>query len=324
MPQFKQATARAFANIALCKYWGKRGNDNGPDTPSISLALQRLETTTTVRLRSSGRDVIKLNGKRPSRAVRQRLVEYLDRWREAGLLASGVRIESGNRFPTAAGLASSASGYAALATALAAVSSNGLSEDEISRWARRGSGSAARSVTGGMSELDAGSNPAAQLITPARDVPWGMVLAIVDAPAKQVSSREGMRLSQDTSPYYRKWVLTDRFHYRQIYRAIQRWDLTAAGGAVEANALAMHACMLATSPPLLYWAPGTLALLQAVRHWRKSGLEVYATIDAGPHVALLCALADLQRVAARARRVAGVVQALPSMPGGAAAIIDTA
>ncbi len=318
----RQATARAYANIALCKYWGKRGQDNGPATPSISLALEQLATTTSVTRSTRAADQVLLNGQAVGSADRARLVSYLNRWRQAGLLQGKVRVETANQFPTASGLASSASGFAALATALNALAETPLGPADLSRWARRGSGSAARSIPGGLARLDAGANPAAELIAPAEDVPWGMVLVLVDAPPKDVSSRRGMELSRATSPYYRAWLQAAAYHYRALFPALCAWDLATAGPLIEANALAMHACMLATVPPLVYWAPATIAVLQALPRWRARGQQVFATIDAGPHLGLIAPREDLNRLAGQARRISGVVQAIPSNPGGAAVVLD--
>jgi diphosphomevalonate decarboxylase len=316
-----QASARAYANIALCKYWGKRGNDNGPATPSISLALEQLATYTTVTRSRRTADQVRLNGKPATSDARARVVNYLDRWRNAGLLVGQVRVETENRFPTASGLASSASGFAALATALNALAGGPLDAAELSCWARCGSGSAARSIPGGLASLAAGVNPAAELLTPAADVPWGMVLAIVDAPPKDTSSRLGMAQTASTSPYYRAWLKTAAQHYHELRAALVDWDLATAGPLIEANALAMHACMLASVPPLMYWAPATIAVLHALPRWRQRDLPVYATIDAGPHLALLGRREDLKRIAALVGRINGVRQAIPSNPGGAAVVL---
>jgi diphosphomevalonate decarboxylase len=318
--QVQAATARAYANIALCKYWGKRGSDNGPATPSISLALERLATHTTVSRINRKADQVILNGKPAGQADRARVVNYLNHWRAAGLLTGSVRIETENRFPTASGLASSASGYAALATALSVLAEHPLDAAELSRWARRGSGSAARSIPGGLACLEAGTNPAAQLLAPAEDVPWGMVLALVDAPPKGTSSRLGMPHTAETSPYYRAWLKTAAQHYDELRAALRAWDLATAGPLIEANALAMHACMLAAVPPLIYWAPATIAVLRELPRWRARGLHVYATIDAGPHLALVGRREDLRRITALARRVNGVIEAIPSNPGGPAVV----
>ena len=149
-----------------------------------------------------------------------------------------------------------------------------------------------------------------------------MAVVVVNAPRKTVSSRAGMEHTQLTSHYYRQWARVARRHFRELVTAVRIDDLAHAGELMEANALAMHACMLAASPPLLYWAPATVALLQAARAWRASGLAVYATVDAGPHPALLTRREELGRVASRARRVPGVRRVIASLPGEPARIID--
>jgi diphosphomevalonate decarboxylase len=323
--RLNQVTARACANIALCKYWGKHGPGNAPATPSISLALAELVATTTVSRISGSRDQLLLNGQRPAGTTRERLLEYLDLWRRRGLISGCFRIESRNSFPTAAGLASSAAGYAALALALSAFSRSHLAPAEISRLARWGSGSSARSIPGGLAALATGEDPAARRLADAADVPWGMVVALVNARKKQVSSREGMELSRRTSKFFEEWTRVGRQHYREMRRALRSWDLAHAGELMEANTLAMHACMLTTRPPLLYWRPATLELLQQARDWRRAGLPVYATTDAGANVALLCQRSDLARVAQRIKRLksagTAIADMITSQPGGPARIV---
>ncbi|MBN2082732.1 diphosphomevalonate decarboxylase [bacterium] len=322
----KQVTARAWANIALCKYWGKLGPDNAPATPSLSLALDGLATTTSVTAINRQQDVVLLDGQPAAGAARRRVLEFVDRWRTYTLVSGHFRIESHNDFPTAAGLASSASAYAALTVALAGHAVAELPTGALSRLARMGSGSAARSITGGLSALGAGRDPAAQLLAPAGEVPWGMVVAVVEAPAKEISSREGMELSRRTSPFYRAWVLTDRYHYRELAGALKSWDLAKTGELMEENMLAMHACMLTTQPALIYWSPATLAVLHALREWRRKGLNAWATIDAGAHVALLCDQRDLNKVAGKLKALAeagaGIRQVIPCRPAGGAMVIS--
>jgi diphosphomevalonate decarboxylase len=321
-PAVTQATGRARANIALCKYWGKLGPLNAPATPSIGLSLAALTTITRVTRRTRGRDLLVLDGKRAAPAAQRRLGEYLDAWRADGLLGGRFHVESVNNFPTASGLASSASGYAALAAALSALATRPLCMRELSRWARRGSGSAARSVSGGLCAMPAGRDPPARRLAAGDDVPWGMVLALVQSPAKEVGSREGMERCRRTSEAYAGWVAQARRDYRAMLGLLRRWDLGGVGELMEANMLAMHACTLAARPPLIYWAPATLALLGAARGWRKAGLEAYATVDAGPHVAILTPREELARVARRVRRVPGVVRAIISLPGGPAEVVE--
>jgi diphosphomevalonate decarboxylase len=321
-----QVSAQACANIALCKYWGKQGHGNAPATPSIGLALAELTTTTTVTRIKGKQDQVLIDGRPAGAEASKRVRDYLKLWRGRGLIEGCCRVESSNSFPTAAGLASSAAGYAALACALSAWSNVRLSPAQLSRLARLGSGSSARSIPGGLTALASGDDPAARLLAKAEAVPWGMVIAVIDSGKKAIGSRAGMELSRRTSPYYAQWVQKAQQHYRQMRRALRNWDLTRVGELMEENTLAMHACMLAAHPPLLYWRGATAELWQQVGRWRKAGLQVYATTDAGANVAVLCGRSDLRRVAQRVRNWAaaggesGTV--IAGEPGGPAHLIS--
>lgn len=319
-----QVTAVAYANIALCKYWGKSGPLDSPATPSISLALDSLTTTTSVSRIEGDVDEVLINGAPAKNLELSRVVNYLDLWRGEGLATGRLRIASENSFPMASGLASSSSAFAALATALRELNDNKLDTTQLSRLARRGSGSAARSVTGGLSSLSSGDDPAAKQLTAAADVPWGMVVGVVDSEPKQYSSREGMRLTQQTSTYYRGWIMQARHDYRYMLHALRSWDLTLVGELAEANSNAMHGCMLATRPTLMYWYAGTMDLMHAVVKWRREGLQAYYTVDAGSHVAVLCRLDDLDEVAARVQALPGVVRMIANRPGGPSRVTSSA
>jgi diphosphomevalonate decarboxylase len=309
---------------------------NCPATPSLSLALAALTTeTTALRLPSGAEtDAFELAGQPAGAEDLRRLIAYLDLWRGAGLLQGCFSIASRNNFPTAAGLASSASGYAALATALSGFTAEQLTPAELSRWARRGSGSAARSVPGGLAALETRADPAAHLAIPAAETPLAMAVCIVTAPPKDTSSRAGMGASAATSPFYAAWLGRAQDDYDALIETLWQTQaaelreeevLQAAGSVAEADCLAMHAVMQTTDPPLLYWSPATLAVIHAVRGWRSRGWpQAYFTIDAGPHVALLCLAEDLPAVVAQAEAVPGVERVIPSLPGGPAAIIDAA
>ncbi len=322
MTLITRVRAAACANIALTKYWGKAGPGNAPATPSISLALSALRTETVVERVRGGRDRVILDGRPADRGTRTRVGAYLDLWREQGLLRGNFRVDSRNLFPTAAGLASSASGYAALAAALSAFSPRRIGRIELSRLARLGSGSAARSVPGGLARLPAGPDPAARRLLPPAAVPFGMVVALAATGEKETGSREGMLASARSSPYYRAWLRQARRDDREMRAALAAGDLPRIGALAEGNMAAMHAVMLATRPALLYWNEVTIRLLGAVRGWRRRGLAAWATVDAGPHVVLLCAREDLPRAARRARRVPGVRGVIESLPGGAAEVIE--
>jgi diphosphomevalonate decarboxylase len=317
-----EVRARAHANIALSKYWGKRETgDNVPATPSLSLALDRLATDTTVRRIDAPSDSILLNGAPANERDAKRLSGYLDLWRGAGLIGGCFLVDSSNHFPTSAGLASSSSGFAALATALAGLATRPLDPGEISRLARRGSASAARSVPGGLSELLTGDDPASEQVLAPETIPWGMVVAVVDAPAKEIGSSEGMQLSRTTSPFYSAWVDAAQEDFHRIREACLKFDLETAGSVMEANMYAMHSVMLSTRPALLYWTGASLALLREVRSWRKGGLAVWATVDAGPHVVFLAERTSLDAVAKRTAEIPGVRETIPCLPAPGARVV---
>jgi len=319
----KKVLARAYANIALVKYWGKHTvRGNGPATPSISLCLDALQTDTEVSRIKNDFDEVYLDNKVADEKTTKRIVSYLDIWRKEKILKDHFRISSVNSFPTASGLASSASGFAALATALAPFAEIIISRTQLSQWARMGSGSAARSVPGGISALPSGGNPSARKVIGYQDVPWGMVVCVVDAPSKDVGSTEGMILSSKTSPYYNAWVKTAKTDYSLMLKSLKEGDFTSVGKITEENALAMHSCMIATRPSLVYWSGVTIELLHAVKIWRKNGLETYATIDAGPHVVFLAKRSDLNRVESEAKKIDGVLNTFIANPAPGAEVIS--
>ena len=319
----KRVQARAYANIALCKYWGKLpGRGNLPATPSISLALDKLVTDTIVTALPQGPDKFILDHKKADQKSLAKLTTYLDLWRSLKLVQGYFKIESVNTFPTGAGLASSASGYAALTLALSGFAPKKISIGQLSRLARQGSGSSARSITGGLSKLSSGNNPLSQLIRKSEDIPWGMVIAVVDCGKKEVSSTQGMELSRKNSPYYNSWLIQAAKDYRSMLAAIKTMDITKIGEICESNSLAMHACMIATRPSLLYWNEVTVFLIRMAAMMRKKGLETYCTIDAGPHVAFLAKRGDLPKVRRKISKVFGVKKALVCYPADNARIIE--
>ena len=318
-----RVTAVAHANIALVKYWGKqRGKQNAPATPSISLALDSLETKTRIERIKSKQDQFIINGKSSDKVSSDRLTAYLNIWRQKKLIDGSFRVKSQNNFPTKAGLASSSSGYAALAAGLNFFAHKQLNPAELSKLARIGSGSAARSIIGGLAALPNSPDPAARLILSPDKLPWGMVIAVVGEAAKEIGSGQGMKSSQLTSPYYRNWIKTAESDYRNMLTAIKNLDFTRIGEIMEANTLAMQACMIATRPSLIYWTGPTIDILKAVKEWRKKGLEAYATTDAGPQVAILARQADLRKISSKLKRIKSIKRVITGYPVGGARVIE--
>ena len=316
------ARARAHANIALAKYWGKSDVAlNLPAVPSISMTLDRLVTETTVTFDPKLRaDVVILDGTEARGGARERAIETIDRVRERAGIDARARVETENRFPTAAGLASSASGFAALAAAACAAAGLRVSERELSAIARQSSASAARSVFGGFAKLPAGKPGDAKLAAVPLFGPshWdvALVIALAAVGPKAVGSTEGMERSRKTSPYYASWLEVAPKLARTIQRGVRDRELERVGRAMEQSTLAFHACAIAADPGIVYWQPPTLALLAAVRSLRDTrGVSVWATMDAGPHVKALCLARDARRVRSALARVPGVVDVVVARPG---------
>lgn len=323
-------TARACANIALVKYWGKRpGPLNLPAAGSLSLTLDALVTTTQVTFDPDLLDdALVLDGApaRPDELARTR--ELLDLVRaEAGIVAR-ARVISRNAFPTASGLASSASGGAALAVAAADAAGLPLSPRALSILARRSSGSAARSVFGGFVRMhagraDDGSDAFAEPIGSPLTGRVRMVIAIIGGGApKAHGSRSAMAHTAETSPLYRAWLELVPRDLAAAEAALAAGDLEQLGAIAEANALAMHASAIAARPAVIYWQPATLAALAEVRALRAAGRAAWATIDAGPHVKVLTTADDAAAVTAALRGVPGVTDALVSAAGGPATVVE--
>lgn len=313
-------TIQAFANIALVKYWGKQDATwNVPLTGSLSVTLAPLATHT--RLMAADHDQLWLNGEPVPLPARMQRV--LAQAREMGGARDPLRIDSHNHFPTAAGVASSASAYAALAFALLAPL--GADLKDISRLARLGSGSASRSVYGGFAEwLPGTSHPDSYAVPIADEHHWPdlrVLVALIDAGTKPVSSTEGMARTVATSPLYPAWPDTVARDLETARQAILEKDFERLGEVAEANALAMHATALAARPAVLYWQPQTLALLRHIWTWRHAGLACYATMDAGPNVKLLCREKEVALLLHHLQD-AGVNEVLVCRPGAGPRVLE--
>lgn len=291
-PAKPEGSAFAPANIALCKYWGKRDEElNLPITPSLSVSLGHLGTTTRARTCEGPSDQITLNGERvdPRAKFAKSLSAYLDLFRPTPDFC--LRVETKNTIPTAAGMASSASGFAALALALNDLFGWRLSIKELSILARLGSGSACRSVLTGFVEWVAGATAdgmdshAKQVAGTWRSLRLG-VLKLSEA-EKEVSSRDAMRCTRMTSALYESWPAKVEHDLALIKDAIAGQDFDLLGRTAESNALAMHATGLAAWPPVLFWLPESVATMRTIWRLRADGLPLYFTMDAGPNVKLL-------------------------------------
>jgi diphosphomevalonate decarboxylase len=320
------ATARSFPNIAFIKYWGNRDNAlRIPMNGSISMNLDGLSTRTTVSFRSSmSSDLLNINGHKVSGAGLGRVSYILDIIRDMANIPDHAEVITENNFPSGAGIASSASAFAALALAGSKAAGLNPSEPELSSLARRGSGSASRSIPSGYVEWQAGTTDEdSYAFSIAEPDHWKLVdcVAIVSASHKKTGSTEGHAIAP-TSPLQEARV-TDAPRRLEICRnAILNRDFNAFASIVELDSDMMHSVMMTSNPALHYWQPASLQVMDSVRQWRWDGLPVCYTVDAGPNVHVICLETEAHIVEKRLREINGVMDVLVARAGGAAKIVN--
>jgi len=320
-----QATALAHPNIAFIKYWGLRDVTHRiPANDSLSMNIAGLSTRTTVTLDSSlDADVLVLNGQRASGAGLERAQHFMDRIRRLAGNRAYALIESENNFPIGAGVASSASGFAALALAGTAAFGLALPEPALSSLARYGSGSACRSIPSGFVEWrtdpETGDSYASSFAPPDH---WDLVdcIAVLSESHKKTGSQAGMRLA-GTSPLQSARVADSARRVRLCRQAILARDFDAFAAITELDSNLMHAVMMTSEPPLFYWQPESLAIMQAVKSWQVEGLPVTYTLDAGPNVHVICRQEALDEVLTRLRQMPGLINVLKGGPAGPARLL---
>jgi len=312
-------TAIAHPNIALSKYWGKlEGRENVPAVPSLSVTLGGLTTKTTVAFDLTLRaDALELDGKPADDVALRRASELLDRVRRLANIEARARIVSHNDFPTASGLASSASGFAALALAATRAARLDMTANDVAALARKSSASAARSVFGGFVEL---AGEITTQVAPPEAFDIVVLVCVTTEAKKSVSSSDGMKRTAKESPYYSAWLETAPRLHASLKEALLASDLPKAFALAEESALAMHASALAAG--VVYVSGVTLGALAEVQRIRAEGTNAYATIDAGPHLKCLVLRKDVALVKARLAAVPGVLRILEASPGHGARILE--
>lgn len=286
----EKITARAHTNIALVKYWGKENEELIiPANSSLSLTLDEFYTDTSVLFDESlSSDEVTLNGKV---IEDEKITKFMDIIRKKSNINAFARIESTNHVPTSAGLASSASAYAALAAAGSKAYGLNLSKKGLSRLARRGSGSATRSIFGGFAAWNKGTDDESSYGYSIEDpvkMDINMIAIILDNQPKKISSRKGMKISITTSPYYQSWIKQTTADFQIIEEAIKENDFTTLGKTAELNAMRMHSLTLSSDPSYLYINADSLKVINMVKELRENGVECYYTMDAGPNVKIIC------------------------------------
>jgi diphosphomevalonate decarboxylase len=316
-----QAKAKAQPNIALIKYWGKRDLEkNLPAVGSISITLSDLYSEMTVEIDASlSHDVLLVNGDE-SRSMLARVSSCIDN--VAGSDRPFVRVSSAGNFPIAAGLASSASAFAALVVATNSAFGLTQSHDELVNLAGRASGSAARSLLGGFVELE-NRDDAVEVhsLLGADEWPLKVVVAITEPGPKPVSSGDAMEISRKTSPFYDRWVEQQSEDLGEARAAIQDRDLARLGAIAEHNCLKMHSVMWGSRPPMMYWNSATVACMQTVRDLQADGVAVFFTIDAGPQLKAICAAKHKVQVRDALVATAGVSEVMVSGIGAGAGLV---
>lgn len=286
--------AKAYTNIALIKYWGKQDEELIiPSNSSLSLTLDAFYTITNVSFsKNNQKDRFYLNKQLQNDQQSKKVYQFLDLVRKKAQTDLFAEVTSYNHVPTAAGLASSASGMAALAGACNEALRLNLSNEELSALARRGSGSACRSIFGGFVEWEKGNSDSSSLAHQIESNHWedqlAMIFILVNDRPKIISSRLGMQQTVKTSSYFPIWVKEAEKDLIIAKNAIAYQDFEALGKVSEANALKMHATTLACEPPFSYWSPDSLRAMDEVRTLRQQGFSCYFTMDAGPNVKVLC------------------------------------
>lgn len=313
--------AQAQPNIALIKYWGKRNHNlNLPATGSLSLTLESLWTRMSVRFAGTrGDDRLSVNGV-ANDVMRGRVTACLDR--VCGPDRSSAIVESTSNFPIGAGLASSASAFAALVTSATVAAGQPHDRQTLARLAGAASGSAARSLYPGIVELEVGDGQISVACIAAPDE-WSLsvVVAITDEGSKALGSGEAMLRSAATSPFYSAWVERQDADLAVARHAVMKRDFEQLAAVSEHNCLKMHSVMWASRPAIVYWKAATVACMETVRDLQETGVPVFFTIDAGPQVKAVCLPGAEDRVVEALTSTAGVQRVLASRLGDGARVL---
>ncbi|BBB48794.1 diphosphomevalonate decarboxylase [Pelolinea submarina] len=318
--------ALAHPNIAFIKYWGNRNQQlRLPMNGSISMNLSALETHTAVSLASDiSTDQLWINNGEQSGSALARVSAFLDIIREMSGRLTFAEVRSTSNFPASAGIASSAAAFAALAIAGAQAYGLDLNEKDLSCLARRGSGSACRSIPTGFTEWRPGSddnNSYAQSIAAPDHWPLWDCIAVVESGPKPTGSTEGHALAP-TSPLQAARVADTPRRLDICRQAIQNKDFEKLADIIELDSNIMHAVMMTSQPALMYWSPASLLVMKEVRALRQSGLAAAFTLDAGPNVHVITTEEHHETIKEHLSALPGVQQVISSPVGGAAKLIE--
>lgn len=320
-----KVTAVSPANIAFIKYWGKRDSKlNIPYNDSISMNLDSCFTKTTTEFDSKlNEDKVFIGGEKVVGEKKDRVVKILNLIRKMAGIKTFASVESENNFPTGAGIASSASGFSALALSASKAAGLNLSQKDLSRLARMGSGSACRSIPAGFSYWKKGTNDktsyAFQIAPP--DF-WDLrdIIAVTSSSSKKTSSTEGHELAT-TSPYFEKRIQRIGKRTFRLKNALLNKDFVKFGELLEEEAIDLHTMAMTSHPPVFYWNSGTLGVMQKVFELREKGTACYFTMDAGPNVHVICQGKDEHAICSAIKKLPLVQKIITNKVGKGARII---
>lgn len=322
----KSITALAHPNIAFIKYWGNRDNElRLPVNGSISMNLDGLFTKTTVTFNLSKQDSLLINNTEIKGKGLERVSYILDIVRKMADINEKAEVTSENNFPAGAGIASSAAAFAALALSASKAAGLDLSESELSKLSRRGSGSASRSIPSGFVEWQMGkSEEDSFAVSIAEPNHWNLVdcIAVVSSAHKKTGSTEGHAIA-GTSPLQNARVADAPRRLEICRNAILNKDFEAFANIIEHDSDVMHAVMMTSNPPLMYWQSATVEIFHQVREWRANGVAAAYTVDAGANVHVLCLSEQAEAVQKRLSELQGVSEVLVAKVGGPAHIIHS-
>lgn len=317
-----QASAQAQPNIALIKYWGKRDvESNLPAADSLSVTLDTLWTRMSLEFDERlKQDTLDVNGfTAPSMLAR--VSHCLDL--VVGNARAFARVQSSSNFPIGAGLASSASAFAALVVAADQATGSHLETNALARLAGAASGSAARSLFGGFVELTAGDEKIeVREIADSASWPLEIIVAVTAAGPKALGSTDAMIRSARTSPFYSSWLERQAADMEIARQAVQQKDFAKLAAVAEHNCLKMHSVMWGSRPPIVYWNQATIACMETVRALQADGHSVFFTIDAGPQLKAVCLPEDGDYVRAALEQTGGVIRVLQSGLGPGARLLE--
>ncbi|PIS14496.1 diphosphomevalonate decarboxylase [Candidatus Shapirobacteria bacterium CG09_land_8_20_14_0_10_39_12] len=322
-----KVTAKAPANIAFIKYWGKKDEAlRLPLNSSLSMNLSHVFTLTTVDFLSDlAEDEIEMGGEKLVGEEAERIIEHLERVRKLASIKLKAKVKTKNNFPKGTGIASSASGFAALTLASTKAAGLNLSEKKLSILARLGSGSACRSIPDGFVEWLKGNSHqtsyAHSLYPPDY---WDLVdiIAVVTKKGKKVSSAEGHGRAE-SSLFLSARVRAMGAKVRLLKKTFKEKNFTKLGEIIEEETLNMHAVMMTSKPSIIYWLPKTIQLMLAIRQWRQEGLESYFTIDAGATVHIICLKKDAGKIKEKVLRLRGIDRVIVNYPASGAKLVKS-